>query len=455
MDYLYDLADDPYPIRFTSFDQFQRNQTRNVRRRLEPALEPVAGPSRVNTEMDDERRAMNGRGSTYVMRRKKFKNGKKLPITQYIDRVVKPNIVHVRERFGAITDPSDTVGNNRGAYWLNHGTVSTPGPLITIDGATYGSYLAYPIHVWPICNTSANPTYPAGVAFNVGNGGYELIGGNIAALPNKIGWKRIGGWSNSTVVTVGTYFNGPAGAIAPNIVAPEVIDNEQTTNTVLLGRSALLEWFKIKTLVYAKKTRPTMIRFSIVSFMDERISPDWWWFLGPTGNATTTSHLEAKTFDGVADEFWRSRLRPLIANPCSENTVVDKGPKMKVHGTKIVTLNSKESTESDADPEQQFIDWFNRVNKQVEFGTFSTGAVVPLQTDATLENPNYVQAPAQLIGQCPVSDITKNLYLLVESYQPDRENWIYQPNNAAATNPTNALSASYDFMLRKSWAVVE
>lgn len=412
----------------------------------------VAGGSEAGFDREEEG---SRKGVRYVMDRKKLRSGRKLPITQYMNRVLKNNVIHVRERFGAITDPSDVNGTNRGAYWLNHGTVSVGGgAFINIDGTNYASYVAYPVHVWPIGNTSQNPTYVS--ANNVGNGGYELIGANVAALPNKMAWKRLGGWSRTVSVLPGTYPNGTAGpptAVGFNIVAPEVVDNEYTT-TVNLGRQSLLEWYKIKTLVYGKKTRPTMIKFSIVQFMDERLSPDWWWFLGPTGNAVGTSVLEAKTFDGSADEFWRGRIRPLIANPCSEGQRIDNSAKMKVVATKTVTINSKESVDSDADPEQQFIQWFNRVNKRVDFGTFSTGAVDNL-TDANNQNPNFVAAPAVDIGQCPVNEIKKNLYLVVESYQPDREDYTYAPANALATNPTNSLTASYDCMLRKSWAVVE
>lgn len=429
-------------------------EIRNVRVRPgnEVALRDIDIPL-PDTEEEEEFQRI--KGTRYVMDRKKLKSGRKLPVTQYMNRVLRNNIVHVRERFGAISDPSDTNGNNRGAYWLSHGTVTVGGgSFINIDGTNYASYVSYPIHIWPIGNTSQNPTYVS--ANNVGNGAYELIGANVAALPNKMAFRRLGGWSRTVNVLPGTYNNGTAGpptAVAFNIVAPEVVDNE-STGTVNLGRQALLEWYKIKTLVYGKKTRPTYIKFSIVQFLDDRLSPDWWWYLGPSGNAVGTSQLEAKTFDRQTDEFWRNRVRPLIANPCSEGQKIDMSATMKVVASKTVVINSKESVDSDADPEQQFIQWFNRVNKKVDFGTYSTGVVDGL-TDANNQNPNFVAAPAVDIGQSPVTEIKKNLYLLVESYQPDREDYVYNPAQATATNPTNALTASYDCMLRKSWAVVE
>lgn len=381
------------------------------------------------------------------MSRRKIRRGKKMERGKYVDKVVSQNLVHCKERFGAISDPADTVGSNRGAYWINHGQVTATTSL-NIDGVLYGGYMQYPIHVWPIFNTSQNPTSFS--PNNIGNGGYELIGGTIGgAIPGKLAWKRIGGWPKTAVIAPGVYNNLAAGAVPFSIAAPELVDNETVSNTSL-GRSAILEWFNAKMLFYGKKTRPTYITLQLVKFADEEFSPDWPW---TQASAATTGVNEAKTVGGTADEFWRGRLRKLIANPCSESTVVNREKKWTVLAKKVVKLAPKESIDSDTDPHQDFINWFERVNKAVDFGTYFDGAADTLN-DTLTANPNFVQTPSVKIGQIPTNKMEKNIYLVVESYAPDQQNWTYNELGAGATNPSNGVSASYDFMLRKSWATI-
>lgn len=435
----------------TLYDTYTGGSGQELYRQLRDYTAPQTQRRRkttTGTVVENKRKNNNMSNGTYTMSRRRIRRGRKISYAKYVDRVVSQNLVHVKERFGAISDPSDTLGNNRGAYFINHGQV-TATTSITIDGVLYGGYMQYPIHCWPLFNTSQNPT--AFGSTNLGNGGYELIGGTPGGtIPGRLAWKRIGGWSKDRVIAPGVYNNQAAGAVPWDIVAPELIDNESLTSSTL-GRQAILEWFNAKTLVYGKKTRPTYITFSLVTFPDEQFAPDYEW---TRQVAATLTANEGRLIEGVADEFWRARLRRLIANPCSESTVVNTEKKLRVLSRKVVKLAPKESIDSDTDPHQQFINWFERVNKPVDFSTHYVGATDTIN-DTLMANPNYVQQPAVKIGQIPGNKMYRNMYILVESYAPDQNNWTYNELGAGATNPSNSSVASYDFTIKKSWVKVD
>ena len=137
-------------------------------------------------------------------------------------------------------------------------------------------------------------------------------------------------------------------------------------------------------------------------------------------------------------------LLPLVANPAAVTDVLSNSKKIRVVASKVIKLAPKESIDSDADPHQQFVDWFHRFNDTLDYSFESTAGI-----DADdISQPN--QFPAQNVGvsRCCLQYPKRNPFLMITSYQPE------EFSTVPDVPLTNNLFASFDISIVKSTTCV-
>lgn len=391
------------------------------------------------TVVESEKKRKKMPTGTYSQKRTTIKRGYKIARHKYLDKVTSQAVTHIKERASAVSDPADATGNNRGAVWLAHGINASPLNVYDIDtGVTTAeaNWVEYPVHVFSLCNTRANPA----VGNAIGGFGW-VLGQNSDAAPAprtaKMFFKRMGAWDRTVTPTVPPY-------PAFNSWEWEIVDNEADANTYEIGRKGLLEWLSMNFMFYGKKTRPTKIKLQMVKFLEDSLCPDFqhWEGADRSTNPTGGAGENACTLSDDGMEFWRATVKPLISSPIATYQVNGRGSKVKVLSTKFINLAPKETVDSDQDPHQEVLKWFQRVNQTIDYSVYAQG-----MNNAQLDNPQYVQPNFKGKSKVPNQDWSKNLYLVVTSYQPERA-------AVAPADYTNSSWASYDFNINKSTAVI-
>lgn len=367
------------------------------------------------------------------MGRRRYAKGKKLSAGKYIDRLSRTAVVHQIERFSKVTDAAGTLGTNRGGTWLSYGDDASTYNVWDTNSTTFTACTVtqYPIHLFNLCGTRCNPT----VGALSGRVGWKLAV-TRSGISDKVVWLPLNAYDRNTTVAPDVY------PVAAN-QEWEVEDsgNSNAAGGREIGRNAMLEWTETRVLLYGKKTRPTKVTFSFVSFPDHQFAPDWEYYNDAFGSL--------RVVDNDAGEYWKTRIQPLVNNPCTVTKRLVQNQPIKILASYTVDIAPKESVDSDTDPNQEFRRWFNRWNRKLNYSFENTAQL----TNAQLQDP---QVYPNVTGDAPVAgsakmpyDLKGCVYFMITSYQPDA-----QAIAADETGPTNAVTASYDFLFRKSTAVM-
>lgn len=373
---------------------------------------------------DPDRRS--GSMSGYTQTRRYHRRGRRIPFARYIDRVTRGALVHQIERYSAVSDAAGTLGTNRGSTFLGYGVQSTDIWRQVDDEVPNQVSIEMPIHLFNLSTTSQNPTV---FGLNAGTCGWKLCLNETPLSPylNRLGWRPNLAWLRTTTVAPDSY---PA---KDNSVW-ELEDN-QTTAGVHVGRAGVLEWTDIRMLFYGKKTRPTRIKVSFVTFVQPEFSPEYAYYNDGAGFGSFV-----RPMDTEANEYWINTVKPLINNPCSLVKGTRHGKVLNVLSSYVVNIEPKETTEADTDPNQKFHKWFNRWNRRIDYSIQSSSQ----QTSAQVNDPQ--QYPVAVAGHSKFPrDLKGCVYLMISSYQPDEESGAF----------TTAQTASYDFNIRKSTGILE
>lgn len=390
---------------------------------------------------------------SYQMSRRTVKQGRRLSYAKYVDRVSGQAIGHAVERYSKVSDPAASTGANRGAVFLFHGLLAeatsvrnsyNPTTFVTSEP----NIVEFPIHCYRLASTRQNPLLSWGTPTITGayyaKCGFKLIGipstSLVAGNREQLAWSDLGGWDRSTTIVPGSY--PPA-----NLFEWELEDNENTTNNNL-GRKAMLEWTDMKLLFYGKKTRPTYIKCQLVTFAEPECCPSYEYDQRP--DVSGNSQPAAWVMSDEAQEYWRARLKSLVANPCSSHQKLDRQTRVKVLSTKIIKLVPKESIDSDQDPHQQFIKWFRRWNRKFDFSynrktqITDAGVITDQVTLDEINDPQRYNSVQVGASRNPQDQYNVEPWLLISSYQPEKDD---------SGVPSNSTVASYDFNLRHSFAM--
>lgn len=373
---------------------------------------------------------------TFSQHRKKYSSGRKLPYAKYVDKITTQAIDHQVERYSKVSDAAGTLGTNRGSTWLSYGDDAAVYAVYDTNASvsTNVTVTQYPIHLFNLTTTRCNANV---LGITQGRCGWKCAVVNTAgALQNKVVWLPLFAYDRNTTVAPNSY------PIAANQQwEVEDVGNAAGAGGTEFGRSALLEWTEARMLFYGKKTRPTKIVVSFVSFPETGYAPDWQYYDNGFG--------ANRVVDNDASEFWKTRIQPLVNNPCTVTKVLTEGNHMRVISSFKIDIAPKESIDSDSDPHQEFRRWFNRWNRKLDYSYENTVQLSNLE----LQDP---QVYPNVAGDAPVpgySKFTNNLkgavYIMITSYQPEAE-----AIAADETGPTNAVTASYDFNIRKSSGIV-
>lgn len=401
------------------------------------AKNPPAKKARVISQQNN-----NNMGTgTYSMTRRKVRDGKYLSKQRRLNHIVSNSADTVKEVWSKVSDPADASGSNRGAYWLDNGPTAngvTAVPITVLDTVTQTASVVtpknLPVYVFDLgCTTQNAQPYVS----NIARAAYRLaVTTESTGIGNQMIWVGRGAW--------GRLDTGPGVYPDENTWQYNIMDNEQAAGTnINVGRKAILDWVRIKALFYGKKSRPTYIKASIVYFLDDDLNPTY--ALNKTRyGPTPSSGVFGFTMPSDAQDYFRQFVRPLVANPAAVTDVLSNSRKMRVVATKVIKLAPKESIDSDADPHQQFVDWFHRFNDTLDYSFESTAAI-----DADdISQPN--QFPTQNIGvnRCCLQYPKRNPFLMITSYQPE------EFSTVPDVPLTNNLFASFDISIVKSTTCV-
>lgn len=392
------------------------------------------------TVVENKRKNNKMSNGTYSMSRRKYWRGTKLPPAKYIDRLSRTAVVHQIERFSKVSDAAGTVGTNRGSTWLSYGDAATTYSVADVDSQTLvanQTYTEYPVHMFNLSGTRCNPN-PSGTITIQARCGWKLGINNTVASPliNKVTWLPNNGYDRNTVINPNSY-------PIPTNQEWEVEDTGGLATGAgrEVGRSALMEWTEIRMLFYGKVTRPTYIKASFVMFKDPKFAPDWEYYRNGFNNLRCVQNL--------ASEYWKTVVQPLVNNPCTITIrTADTNP-LIVLDSKTIKIAPKDTSDADTDPHQQFVRWFNRWNRVVNYSYESIAQL----TNAQVQDPQLYPNVATDVAVAGVAKLPLGLkgsvYLMLTSYQPDA-----QPIAVDGTGPTNGITASYDFNIRKSTGIM-
>lgn len=163
---------------------------------------------------------------------------------------------------------------------------------------------------------------------------------------------------------------------------------------------SLLDWARIRLMLYGAKARPMAIRVRLVRLLDDALLPE------NSGTLVTNEQLQKNA-------FWYSYLKSLVAHPISGGSTPVMNKAMKVEWSKTYKIQPINTTDNDPDPSHVQVDLFRRLGLRLDYKGqmqsityFTNGSVIDAGTTATDFGTSHINTrPAKA---------RDNLYLLID-----------------------------------------
>jgi len=281
-----------------------------------------------------------------------------------------------------------------------------------------------PIHLIPLFNVNQGFPTASGIPApgdQVGVGHYKLTIDDTGGANNgNMQWVPVAGTTTAGV-------NTDRIDIAQNNMAA----GEQY---VSVGRKSLCDWTRAKFMFRGKTSEPSVIRVSVVRFLEDRYCPEINWT--GTNNPPLTN---------LATELFTSRVRPLLSNPIAAYPVMSETPdSIAFLDSKTIMVNPSDTTDNDPRGHFKVLTLFNRWNRVVNYTRPNTSR----PGWGTLRDTMTAIVPKQT-GYAGVPRVPKhNVYIMIESLQPTATGGALAVRNTANT-------VSFDFNIEMSHTVLE
>lgn len=327
------------------------------------------------TKLTEER----GTGGYNQWQVTKIKTGRAISNSLKDSLVLRGGVNRVIYYFKGLSGESDgTFTGNSGNYWLSH---FGPGDL---------SVRTFPVYVFNLTNVYNDALVPTPF--------YRLQQSGAGTF--NFNWSIMSGQTSS-------------GGSSTSLLVQE--SPGTSISTTQPGARSFLDWVRIRLNVYGATSRPSRVKISIVQFFDDDMQPE--------KNAITGTQKH--------NQFWQSRIKPLISNPIAGNNSVVRGA-MKVLFCKVVDIDPTMTTESDPDPHMRTLDIFQRMNMLLNFqGDRGVSGTV---SEIYSAQRTKVDANSDSFDILP-SKTSQNRYLLIEGVNHTP---LVATGDAGTTNTTNS-----------------
>jgi len=182
------------------------------------------------------------------------------------------------------------------------------------------------------------------------------------------------------------YWSAQDGILSSGSFSPflNVRNSVNVTSSGILSPKAVLDWARIRMILYCPATRPVKYRVRIVQFYDDEVVPEF-----QTANGTPLN-------PNVDLSVWAANyLKPIVGNPISSSGM--KSQRIKILHSRTFTLEPGQTDDKDTNPGRRIVDWFLKLGRVVNFynrrSITTTNPVSGQESVVTTGTNNLVNTP--------------------------------------------------------------